>query len=718
MPLSFFRKSAPYRVIEDKAIDPKFTLRRWLPRGQTLSDKDFRQRNAMLFWMLFGLMIAVPVSGFIQSYPLTDVAGTTCGVAITLLLSKRIKWNRLKALAISVGLLTASSSIIHYFNGLTEAHFLFFIVISALALYEDWLPFLLAFVWVLLFNGVIGTLDPGSVYYYADAINNPWKWAVIHAGFVLWLAIINIVTWKVSEGNRLASQRLKALQSITEAGLSSLSFDALTTELIKRVKEAVGADLVTLSEVGKNEMTAVRISGSGLEKLEGLKVPKDRYLAGMVLKERKPILIEDTERFDDIHQSLDGTGIKTLYGVPVFDREEITYVVSAGSTRKNHFGEIDQELLQVASNRIATAIRRSKAYEQERFAAKTLQHSLLPSDLPEVPGVALGAFYLPGDSDVGGDWYDAFELPSGNIAMVIGDVVGHGIDAASMMGQLRASVRAYALDEKSPAQIAQRMNTIASRFSDKFATMVYMVLDPGQGKVTYVNAGHLLPIVRNKDGSVYRLEKTGDMPLGAFADSVYHEKEFDMDLDASLFLFTDGLVERKDRKFSERETELEQLISSLDDPTASVCQAIKDGMIDGIADDDVTVFAASFLVDRKLEWTLTYPSQLRLMRSFIHRWLTHYDLGAGETYDVVLAASEAIANSIEHAYQNTQAEVLIKGYIHEDHVELSVEDRGSWLLETKTEERGRGLLIIEEIMDEHKIEQGKNGTTVWMKKQL
>jgi serine phosphatase RsbU (regulator of sigma subunit) len=205
------------------------------------------------------------------------------------------------------------------------------------------------------------------------------------------------------------------------------------------------------------------------------------------------------------------------------------------------------------------AIENARLFARQRSVSETLQHSLLPERLPEIPGLATAARYVPGgpDVDVGGDWYDVMQLPGGGIGLAMGDVVGRGERAASLMGQLRNAVRAYAFEGKSPHQVIGCVNgLLLDAGSDHMATMIYGVLDAESGELRMVNAGHPPPLLIELDGRSRFLEGQNGPPVGALPTVGYTETCTVLAPGATLLLYTDGLVE-------DRATPLEQGLARL-----------------------------------------------------------------------------------------------------------------------------------------------------------
>ena len=195
------------------------------------------------------------------------------------------------------------------------------------------------------------------------------------------------------------------------------------------------------------------------------------------------------------------------------------------------------------------------------------------ASFPQIPGIQLAARYLPATHglEVGGDWYDVMVLPSGEVALVIGDVAGRGLDAATVMGQLRTTTRVYAFAGYSPAETVERLNATAADAFDRsdMATLFYLVLDPRSSIVRYVNAGHLPPLVLGPDGQVTQLDGPPSLPIGVRPYGRYEATEGQLEPGATLVLYTDGLIERRgesiDVGIERLKTVLEQAPPAFDD---------------------------------------------------------------------------------------------------------------------------------------------------------
>jgi serine phosphatase RsbU (regulator of sigma subunit) len=245
-----------------------------------------------------------------------------------------------------------------------------------------------------------------------------------------------------------------------------------------------------------------------------------------------------------------------------------------------------------AGTRVAQALRREA---EQRAVAELLQRSMLPERLPVVPGVRLAARSLTSDSSVcvGGDWYDAFPLPSGEVGLVVGDVVGHDLQAATTMGQLRAAVRAFAVHERSPAAVLERVNTVADLLDvTDMTTCLYAVVTPATGRVRWSSAGHPNPFVLPANGEVgFVLPGDPGPPLGASLDGGFEDRDLPVGDGTFVLLYTDGLLERRTVSLSDGQRRLASVRGPHADPDGLCEQVLLDMLADDPQTDDVTLLA-------------------------------------------------------------------------------------------------------------------------------
>jgi serine phosphatase RsbU (regulator of sigma subunit) len=252
------------------------------------------------------------------------------------------------------------------------------------------------------------------------------------------------------------------------------------------------------------------------------------------------------------------------------------------------------DFLAALADRAALALDNAAAYAREHRIALSLQRSLLPSRLPELDGLRLAARYEPGASGqlVGGDWYDVIAMPDGRVALVIGDVVGKGVEAAAFMGRMRTAVHAYTLEGTLPAPLLERLNVfVAQGGSRQFTTMCYAVYDPAERRLEIANAGHLPPMLVPSAGSVRLLEVHHGLALGVDPDFAYGSQTFVLPKDSTLLLYTDGLVETRDEPLSQRLLDLRVALAARPNDAESVCARALRAMAEYGARDDIALLA-------------------------------------------------------------------------------------------------------------------------------
>ncbi len=228
---------------------------------------------------------------------------------------------------------------------------------------------------------------------------------------------------------------------------------------------------------------------------------------------------------------------------------------------------------------------------EQRSAAEVLQRSLLPTHLPDVPGVQLAARSVPGSSDqqVGGDWYDVLSLPTGEVCLVVGDVVGHDLPAAAMMGQVRNALRAYALEDPDPTTILGRVNRAACLLdAPDLTTCVCVVLDPVTMTVEWASAGHLPPLVLSAARGGRLLRGEPGPPLGVEPATVYHRHIARLEAGDTLLLYTDGLVERRGVTIDVGLAALQNLTIEATGPEDVCDRVLQELAYDSTERDDVT----------------------------------------------------------------------------------------------------------------------------------
>ncbi|MBI5106663.1 MAG: SpoIIE family protein phosphatase [Solirubrobacterales bacterium] len=363
------------------------------------------------------------------------------------------------------------------------------------------------------------------------------------------------------------------------------------------------------------------------------------------------------------------------------------------------------------------------ADERDRRIATTLQRALLPDRLPAVPGLSLAAHISPGGGGtrVGGDWYDAIALPGGRLGVVVGDVAGHGIDAAARMGELRSVARAYALEGHEPVDLVERMNGYhAALGADLMTTMLFAVVEIDTGVVRVVNAGHPPPLLVAPDGTTQVVEGAGP-PLGVLETWRYEERVAHLGPEHLAVLYTDGLVERRGERLDEGLARLRAAASAGVGEAGHACDRILSALDAEGADDDVT------LVVVRGEAKLGPVARLSLapdggslaaLRRVMHRWLAECGADEDEARELVLAANEAFQNALEHGTGFARTTIAVELELHEGEARITVRDAGRRDRSPSDPDRGRGIELMRGLADEVSLELAPHGSVVRLRRAL
>ena len=340
--------------------------------------------------------------------------------------------------------------------------------------------------------------------------------------------------------------RLRAIQSITDAALSRLDDRDLLAELMDRTREALRADTAAVLMLDSPSGQLIATAAAGLEEevRQGVRIPVGRGFAGRIAAERRAVILDHVDHTTVLNPILWSKGIRSMMGVPMVAGGRVIGVLHVGSLTPRQFTSHDVQLLQLAADRAAAAVQSITA-QADRVAAAALQRSLVPSALPVVPGAEMAGRYVPGSGAVGGDWYDVFTLPSGELCVVIGDVAGSGLAAAVIMGRMRSALRAYALETRDPAEVLARLDRKMLHFEpNAMATVLYAVIDPALDRMHVASAGHFPPVLAAPGQAAELADVPAGMLIGILPEAQRPVSTVKIPPGALLCFFTDGLVER------------------------------------------------------------------------------------------------------------------------------------------------------------------------------
>ncbi len=362
--------------------------------------------------------------------------------------------------------------------------------------------------------------------------------------------------------------------------------------------------------------------------------------------------------------------------------------------------------------------------QREHQIAETLQRSLLPDRIPEIPGVDLAARYVPATADVrvGGDWYDVVQLPGGLIGLAIGDVAGHGLQAAATMGQLRMALRAYALQDPSPVSVMRGVHQLVSQFPmPEMVTLMYLVFEPASRTLRFVNAGHPPALVFGNGRSVYLRDGLAP-PVGVTAEAKFTEASQELWSGATLLLYTDGLVERRGVSINEglNRLRLEAVANAPSDLEELCDRLLASPLEQNHVADDIALLAMRPVSLSGGPLSLRLPAEPRMlaqMRGALRRWLREFDVATSDEHEILTACGEACANVVQHAYSTAPGDMEVEARVADGSVEISVRDHGQWRPATDRG-GGWGLQLMRAFMDSVDVDSVSGGTEVQMRRRV
>jgi len=388
-----------------------------------------------------------------------------------------------------------------------------------------------------------------------------------------------------------SDERLSRIEALTDTSLSQLEPDDLLDELLDRVRVVLHCDTAAILLLDQHAQQLVAVAAKGLpqQARDGFRVAVGQGFAGRIAALKQPLAVPQVRPADVVNPQLVEAGIRSLLGVPMFAAGELIGVLQVGCRTPREFAANDIRLLRLAADR-AGAATQAQAIGIDRTAALALQRSLLPARLSDAPGIESAARYVPGhDSGVGGDWYDVFTLPSGWLGVVIGDVSGHGLRSAVVMGRLRSALRAYTLVTEDPAQTLTLLGRKVHHFeAGNLATVLYATISPDRSTVRISLAGHLCPVLAVPGQPVVVTDLPVDPPLGLGPRQPHRRyTELPLPTGSVLVCYTDGLVERRGEVI---DTGIERLRAAVvAEPAEQVCDTVMAAVARKHPDDDIAL---------------------------------------------------------------------------------------------------------------------------------
>jgi PAS domain S-box-containing protein len=500
---------------------------------------------------------------------------------------------------------------------------------------------------------------------------------------------------------RLAVQRETAVAGMTSRLSAAVSRDGVLTAGLAELRGQFGATRAIAAVWGDDEKPALisEPGGTGWDEL-----PPQLRIRLESLRRQPALQITATAGWPA------GAGSAVEYSGNV-----VALWVELDS--RAPFGLEDRTLLALLCGRLSQALNRVHLLDQQREVALALQHALLgPGRLP--PGFAVRYEPATPPLEIGGDWYDIAELPDGRIGIIVGDCVGRGLAAASVMGQLRSACRALLLDTRGPARALTALDRFAMLIPEALCSTVFCaVLNPATGQLRYASAGHPPGILTHPDGRVELLDQGRSPALAVAPDHPRSEAVTRVPEGAALLLYTDGLVERRGLDLDVNTTRAATLLrDGRQTPVSELAERIMTSLAPGQGyEDDV----ALLLYSRPAPLNLSFPAdpdELALVRRQLRGWLGQLSMDSLVAQDVLIAACEACANAIEHGYRGSPSgTVRLRVQVTGPDVVITVSDRGRWRPPTPERDRGHGLKLIRATMRDVEITANDLGTTIEMR---
>ena len=441
-------------------------------------------------------------------------------------------------------------------------------------------------------------------------------------------------------------------------------------------------------------------------------------------------LEQGTEADDPRLEAAYELGLHSMLVVPLRARGIVLgFVLLSRAGRREGFDRDEMVFADEIADRAGASLDNARLYARERAAALMLQRTLLPQTVPRPPGVEVGSRYIPGSSgtEVGGDWFDVVPLPDGRTALVVGDVMGHGLRAAATMGRLRTAVRTLAGLGLPPEAVLQHVHDLADDLAQGpdealIATCVYAVYDPLTRQLTLAKAGHTAPVLAVPGEPVRLLDLPSGTPLGV-GGVPFESVALTVPEGTLLLLYTDGLVESRT---ADIDVGTKRLCDVLDQPFDSIedaCERIVDTLERGQEPDDVALLLARLGTAEpapsahEAEWTLTADPSApgrarRLVRSTLTAW------GVPDLSDVAeLLVSELVTNAVRYS----QAPIglrLLKDRMLLVEVSDPLPDPPQQRQAARTDEGGRGLELVASLADRWGTRAEGAGKVVWFEQSL
>jgi GAF domain-containing protein/anti-sigma regulatory factor (Ser/Thr protein kinase) len=530
------------------------------------------------------------------------------------------------------------------------------------------------------------------------------------------------------------TQRLQNLSELASALSGTLTLDDVARVALRSTISTFGADQVEFGvDDGTGWRVVRRIHGEALDEADERLPPLWRRhgtdsTAPLVLTadsgtpmfagDGQPLLHSAIDRHDEKIRALATLPLRT---------PSLRGGLAVGYRQPHFWPPAERALLAASAELLAQAAERARRFETQHGTAQLLQRSMLPEHLPDLPLLRIAARYDAGvdGNAAGGDFYDAFALPDGQLAVVLGDVAGHDVQAAALMGQVRAALRALALSDPAPTPVLAGLDRLVTSLSaeahsdELFVTVVYGLIEPDSNRLTIASAGHPPPLIRRgspgQPASARYVEVPPGVPLGLHGPRTTVTVDF-LPGD-TLLMFSDGVVERRQRSLTEGFATLAAALAGAATGDPRTLCALATGAVPGSTEDDVAVLAVEHATTPSRSASMEVPAEPTApgrVRHWMSAQLTLWAVPEQLIGAAVLCTSELTTNALLHA--GTAARVEID--LSPERLLVSVADSGTRgsVAPARTEKlssRGRGLGLIEQLSDAWGTDPTVRGSTVW-----
>ncbi|BCJ57379.1 magnesium or manganese-dependent protein phosphatase [Micromonospora endophytica] len=532
-----------------------------------------------------------------------------------------------------------------------------------------------------------------------------------------------------------ATRQLQGLSDFAAALSGTLTLDDVARVALRYAITSFDADRVSLAvdDGGGGWRMVRRIRGELVDEADERLPPLWRrgpadWQAPVVVCARsgQATFVEDGQPLRDIAADRHDQKIRALAAVPL-RASVVRGGLTVGYRTAHAWSAPERALLAASAELIGQATERARRFETQHGTAQLLQRSMLPENLPVLPRLRVAARYDPGvdGNAAGGDFYDAFVLPTGELGVVLGDVAGHDVQAAARMGQVRAALRALALNDPRPDQVLAGLDRLVSSLGaeagthELFVTVVFGVIDVDREQLTLASAGHPAPLLRRSPPDGPPSAEYLDVALGAPLGVGYHPRTRTVAFTPgdTLLLFSDGVVERRRHGLSHGLARLAESVAVAQSGDPRALCATATAAVSGATEDDVAVLAVEYALRPSRSARMEVPAEPTApsrVRHWMTAQLTRWGVAESVIGAAVLCTSELTTNALLHA--GTAARVEID--LSPERLLVSVADSGSRGTVTRARtdtlsSRGRGLGLIEELSDAWGTDPTVRGSTVW-----